>query len=172
MRTQRKAIAQIPDAMLDLHAERFPEAFERNAVIAMFALRALAQRINDVTNESLAPFGLNAAKYNYLVVLYLANRPGLTLSEISEQIHTSNATVTSMIAALERDGMLARSAHPQDGRSVVIRLTAKGRKRVEAAVPVHRRDIESALSDLSIAEREQLSRLLMKVSAGFDRRAG
>ena len=171
MRTQRKAIARIPDAMLDLHQERFPEAFERNAVVAMFALRAVAQRINDCTNDSLAPLGLNAAKYNYLVVLYLVDRPGMTLSELSEQIHTSNASVTSMIAALERDGFVRRSAHPQDGRSVVVRLTAKGRKRVEAAVPVHRHDIESALGELSIAERAQLSTLLLKVSAGFDRQA-
>ncbi len=50
--------------MLEQHGERFPDTFERNAVIAM---RALAQRVNDCTNDMLAGLGLNAAKYNYLV---------------------------------------------------------------------------------------------------------
>jgi DNA-binding MarR family transcriptional regulator len=170
MRTQRKTIVRLPEAMLEAHRERFPDTFERNAVIAMFALRALAQRVNDRTNETLAALELNAAKYNYLVVIYMTPGQTLTLNEISALIHTSNATVTSMVAALERDGLLRRSAHPTDRRSVVVRLTAKGRHRVEAAVPLHHRNIEAGMSELTLDERAQLATLLLKLAAGFDHR--
>lgn len=169
MRTQRKSIVQLPEALLAKHERSFPDAFERHGLIAMFALRALAQRANDCTNETLAPLGLNAAKYNYLVVLYLSDTPALTLNELSEHIHTSNATVTSMVKTLEADGFLRRAAHPTDGRSVLVRLTAKGRKIVEAAVPLHRNDMETGLGELSIPEREQLASLLLKLGSGFDR---
>ena len=169
MRTQRKPIVRLPDAMLEVHRQRFPDTFERNAVIATFALRALARRVNDCTNDTLAALGLNAAKYNYLVVLYLSPGRTLTLNEISDLIHTSNATVTSMVAALERDGLLRRSAHPSDGRSSVVRLTAKGRKCIQAAVPLHHRNIEDAMSELTLDERAQLAALLLKLAAGFDR---
>jgi len=169
VRTQRKNIVRLPDAMLDSHEARFPETFERNSVIAMFALRALAQRVNDCTNDTLATLGLNAAKYNYLVVIYMAPEQMLTLNEISGLIHTSNATVTAMVSALERDGLLRRSAHPNDGRSVIVRLTAKGRKRIEAAVPLHHRNIEDGMNELTLAERAQLAKLLLKLAAGFDR---
>ena len=169
MRTQRKTIVRLPDAMLEVHQERFPDTFERNAVIAMFALRALAQRINDCTNDTLAGLGLNAAKYNYLVVICMSPGQMLTLNEISSLIHTSNATVTSMVTSLERDGLLHRSAHPTDGRSVVVRLTAKGRRCIEDAVPLHHRNIEDGMSELTLDERAQLASLLLKLAAGFDR---
>jgi DNA-binding MarR family transcriptional regulator len=168
-RTQRKPIVRLPDDMLTLHEEQFPGTFERHTTIAMFALRALAQRVNDCTNDTLAPLGLNAAKYNYLVVLYMTPKGMLTLNEISDLIHTSNATVTSMVKTLENDGLVRRSAHPTDRRSVVVRLTAKGRKRVEAAIPLHHRNIDDAMSELAIAERAQLGALLLKLAAGFDR---
>jgi DNA-binding MarR family transcriptional regulator len=74
------------------------------------------------------------------------------------------------VAALERDGLLRRSAHPTDRRSVVVRLTAKGRRRVEAAVPLHHRNIEAGMSELTLDERAQLATLLLKLAAGFDDR--
>lgn len=169
VRTQRKTIVRLPDAMLEQHRERFPDTFERNAVIAMFALRALARRVNDCTNDMLAGLGLNAAKYNYLVVIYMTPAQMLTLNEISALIHTSNATVTSMVAALQRDGLLRRAPHPTDGRSIVVRLTAKGRRCIEAAVPLHHRNIEAGMGELTLEERAQLAVLLLKLAAGFDR---
>jgi MarR family 2-MHQ and catechol resistance regulon transcriptional repressor len=168
-RTQRKPIVRLPDEMLTLHEEQFPGTFERHTTIAMFALRALAQRVNDCTNDTLAPIGLNAAKYNYLVVLYMTPKGMLTLNEISDLIHTSNATVTSMVKTLEADGLLRRAAHPTDGRSVVVRLTAKGRKLIEAAIPLHHRNIDDAMTELTMRERGQLGALLLKLAAGFER---
>lgn len=169
MRTQRKSIVQLPEAQLRAHQEHFPESFDRNGTILMFALRALAQRVNDCTNDTLAGLGLNAAKYNYLVVLYNGGPSPMTLNELSGLIHTSNASVTSMVKALESDGFLRRSAHPEDRRSVLVRLTAKGRKIVEAAMPLHFRDMQAGLRVLSPREREVLAGLLLKLGTGFDR---
>ena len=168
MRSQRKRIVQLPDAMLDAHRERFPGTYERSSIVAMFALRTLAQRANDSTNATLAAINLNAAKYNYLIVLYLSPGQALTLNELSALIHTSNATVTSMVGILERERLVRRTPHATDKRSVVVRLTARGRRAVEAAVPLHHKNMEIGLSTLTLAERAQLARLLLKLSAGFD----
>ena len=169
VRTQRKPILRIPEAMLARQAAAFPESFERNSVLAMFALRALAQRINDYNNDSLAPFGLNAAKFNYMIVLYFSERGEVTLNELSQLIHTTNASVTAMVSTLERDGFVRRRVNRDDARSVKVRLTAKGCKLVERASPAHHHNLEAGMSDLSIAEREQLVGLLLRVGASFDR---
>ena len=169
MRSQRKPIVQLPEAMLAKHQSDFPESYERHGLIAMFALRALAQRVNDRTNLTLAPLGLNAAKYNYLVVLYMCGAPALTLNALSDHIHTTNATVTSMIKTLEAEGHVRRAPHPTDGRSVLVALTAKGRKTVVNAIPLHRHDMEAGLGELSLDERALLAELLLKMGAGFDR---
>jgi DNA-binding MarR family transcriptional regulator len=93
----------------------------------------------------------------------------MTLSELSRYIHTSNATVTSMVAALERDGLVQRRAHEVDGRSTVVSLTEAGRALMREAIPVHHGHWAAALADLSIAEREQLGDLIIRAGTGFDR---
>ena len=168
-RSQRKPLLRLPDEMLEKQAAAFPETFERHSIVALFALRTLAQRITDYTNEALAPFGLNAAKFNYLMVLYVAPNDEMTLSELSRFIHTSNATVTSMVGALERDGLVARRAHEIDGRSTVVTLTPAGKALMDDAIPVHHSNWATALADLSIAEREQLADLIIRAGTGFDR---
>lgn len=168
-RTQRKQLLRLPDEMLNTTAERYPETFERFSILALFAVRSLAQRITDYTNETLAPLGLNAAQFNYLMVLSTNPHDGMTLSDLSRYIHTSNATVTSMVGVLERDGLVKRRANVADGRSVVVSLTAKGRRLMDRAVPLHHGHWANALRDLSIDERAQLADLLLRAGAGFDR---
>jgi DNA-binding MarR family transcriptional regulator len=51
---------------------------------------------------------------------------------------------------------------------MVVRLTARGRKRVEDAVPVRYDDTEVGMGVLSLDERAQLASLLLRISAGFD----
>jgi DNA-binding MarR family transcriptional regulator len=135
----------------------------------MFALRSLARRISDYTDIVMRPYGLNAAKYNYLTVLYMAPRQELTLTEISGLIHTSNATVTGMMTLLQRDGLVRRATNRDDARSVVVRLTPKGRKVAETTIPIHQRMTEEALRDLTLDERKTLVDLLVKVGEGYDR---
>jgi DNA-binding MarR family transcriptional regulator len=168
-RTQRKQLLRLPDAMLDKQSECYPETFERFSILAMFAVRSLAQRITDYTNETLAPFGLNAAQFNYMMVLSCSPNDQMTLSDLSRYIHTSNATVTSMIGVLERDGLVKRRANAEDGRSIVVSLTAKGRRLMDRAVPIHHGHWGDALRDLTIEERAQLTDLLLRAGAGFDR---
>jgi DNA-binding MarR family transcriptional regulator len=168
-RKQRKQLLRLPDDMLEKQAARFPETFERHSIVALFALRSLAQRINDYTNDALAPLGLNAAKFNYLMVLYVSPNDAMTLTELSEFIHTSNATVTSMIAGLEREGLVTRRAHDLDGRSTLVSLSERGRALVERAAPVHHGHWAAALADLSIEERAHLADLIIRAGVGFDR---
>jgi DNA-binding MarR family transcriptional regulator len=166
-RRRRKSNILLPDAMLDAHARAFPHAFDRNASLVLYAIRALAQRVNDRANEWLRPLGLNAAKYNYLAILYFSNGDGVTLNEISDLVHTSNAAVTSMVNALEGDGLISRLENPDDGRSYVVALTAKGRSLFEQAVPIHHRHISRAMRSLTERERSLLIDLLVRISAGL-----
>jgi DNA-binding MarR family transcriptional regulator len=166
-RSQRKTIGRLPDEMAARAHELFPDSDPKTS-IALFALRALAQRVNDRTNAVLAPFGLNAAKYNHLVVLYMTPSHMLTPSEISELIHTTNSSVSAVIDTLEADGLVKRVPNPNDRRSMVVRLTAKGRRRIEEAFPLRHRDAEVGMSALNSAEREQFISLLLRVSAAFD----
>jgi DNA-binding MarR family transcriptional regulator len=166
-RTQRSTIIRLPDTLLDREEQCFPKAFDRDAVVASFALRAVARRLNDISDASLAHLGINAAKHSYLVVLYFTSGGALSLSELSTLVSTSNATVTVVIGALERAGLVKRTVDPADRRSSIIKLTAKGRRVVESAVPLRHRDTQMAMRGLSRADRVNLGQLLLKIGANL-----
>jgi DNA-binding MarR family transcriptional regulator len=158
----------IPDERIAYWREQFPGTFEAEGTRALFAMRALAKRLDASSSSWLAKFGLTSAKYNYLVVLYVAPQ-GLMMNELSRRIHTSNASVTGMLAALEADGLVKRTINVRDRRSSVVTLTAAGRRLLKAAFPVHHRYLETALHDIPVRERQQLLETVLKIGKGLDR---
>lgn len=166
-------IVALTDAMVAPLEEQFPETYNRDSTRVFFAIRALAQRINDDANGWLAPLGLNAGNYNYLITLYAAGRNyALTQNEIRLLVHTTHASVAQMVRSLERDGLVKRTRNPRDARSVVVRLTAKGIRLVRAAAPVHHAMIEQRMAHVSRADRRRLMALLLEVNRGYRRAAG
>jgi MarR family transcriptional regulator, 2-MHQ and catechol-resistance regulon repressor len=165
MTRQRTGALLIPEEHLEKHRSRFPRFKPLNAQV-LFAVRALAQRINDDTTERLAELGLTARQYNYLSVIYVEG--SVTPNEIGTLIHTANPTVTSMLNSLEREGLITRKPHPDDARSSVVRLTARGKALYEQAFQRHHDPMEETMSALSDDERRQLVKLLVRLGDAFD----
>jgi MarR family 2-MHQ and catechol resistance regulon transcriptional repressor len=138
---------------------------------ALFALRSLAKLINDRATDWLAPFGLTSSKYNYLVVLYVEGRP-LMFNEIKAGIHTTSASVTGMIKALEADGLVERCDNPADARSELVALTRNGRALVERVFPVHHGFIDDAMSGLTEKQTKELLATLLAIGLGFEATQG
>ena len=154
---------RIPDEHVATLKQRFPTSFEPSSTQLTFAIRALAQRINDHANEWLAPFGLTAKKFNYLASLSSGEGDGMTVAELGALVHTSSGTVTTMLNALERDGLVRRSANRDDGRSVRVALTKKGQAAIERAWAVHHGNIEEMFAGLSARERDALLETLVSL---------
>jgi MarR family transcriptional regulator, organic hydroperoxide resistance regulator len=90
----------------------------------------------------------------------LAEDTHLRIGELALAAGVAPPTATRMLDALERDGVVKRESSPDDRRAVEVRLTAKGRRRLDEK----RRLVESkrrALFDsLTPSEREQAEQLL------------
>jgi len=162
-------IVALTDAMVEPLEEQFPEAYNRDSTRVFFAIRALAQRINDEANGWLATLGLNAASYNYLITLYAAGTDyTLTQNEIRQHVHTTHASVAQMVRTLERDGLVKRTKNPLDARSIVVRLTPKGIRLMKTAAPIHHKMIEQKMKHVSRADRRRLMELLLSINRGFE----
>lgn len=165
MSRQRKGVLLIAADHLEKHRQRYPR-FKPLNVQLLFAIRALAQRINDDITERFAEIGLTARQYNYLSVINVEK--GISTNEIGTLIHTANPTVTQMLNALERDGLIVRKQHPHDRRRFVVKLTPKGRALYEKAFRLHHDHLEDRMSAaLSVAEREQLLGSLVRLGESF-----
>ena len=68
--------------------------------------------------------GLSAARLSALSVIVYAGPLRISALARAEQVRTP--TVTPIVAALERDGLIAREADASDGRASLVRATARG----------------------------------------------
>ena len=158
----------LPDSMMADHTDQFGADFDVDGTQLLFAIRALALKINERANGWLAPFGLTAKTLNYLASLHGLGTTDVTLKELSTLTHSSNAGVTQTIDSLERDGLVVRKPNREDGRSIVVKLTAKGKRRFEEAFRVHLKSIAHVASAVSVRDRARLLTSLVTISDALD----
>jgi DNA-binding MarR family transcriptional regulator len=90
-----------------------------------FALYAAGLAMNKVYRKLLRK--LNLTYPQYLVMLVLWERDGLTVSEIGARLFLDSATLTPLLKRLEAAGLLRRSRSAVDERQVMVSLSDAGR---------------------------------------------
>jgi len=80
----------------------------------------------------------------------------------------TSGTMTNRLHHLEKRGLVRRKVDPKDARSVRVRLTTEGRRRVEAALKDLVVKEDALLSGLTERQRTTLADLLKIVVAPFD----
>jgi DNA-binding MarR family transcriptional regulator len=130
------------------------------------ALRVAYMTMHRRANADFAPFGLNADQYVLLTVL--AEEDGMIQKELARRTGSDPNTVSSMLARLERDGLVARERHAEDGRAWVVRLTPRGRiaqRRSWDGSAEFRQELEALFTPEQL---ESLTRHLGRVARAFE----
>jgi DNA-binding MarR family transcriptional regulator len=101
---------------------------------------------------------LNLTYPQYLVMLALWQRDGLTVSELGAQLSLDSGTLTPLLKRLEANALVSRLRDVADERRVHITLTAAGRKLKGRAA--HVPECLIAASQCSVDELAGLTRQL------------
>jgi DNA-binding MarR family transcriptional regulator len=89
-----------------------------------FTVYSTAHAFNRVYKPLLDALGLTYPQY--LVMLGLWERDGVTVKQIGEQLHLDSGTLTPLLKRLESAGLVRRARDAADERQVRISLTPKG----------------------------------------------
>ncbi len=89
-----------------------------------FAVYSTAHAIGRVYKPVLDALGLTYPQY--LVMLILWERDGLSVKDIGQRLQLDSGTLTPLLKRLEQAGLVARQRDPADERQVRITLTPKG----------------------------------------------
>jgi DNA-binding MarR family transcriptional regulator len=117
--------------------------------------RVVRRAIDDVVRHR----GLSVNQYTTLSVL--ARRGGLSNAQLARRALVSPQSMNEVLLTLEQRGLVRRKAHPEHGRILQARLTAKGR-RLLAACDEEVHEVEALMvSDLSRRDRDALRRGLL-----------
>lgn len=129
----------------------------------------LSRHVERARRNAFAASDLELWEFDVLSALRRAGRPyQLSPKALLQQTLVSSGTMTNRIDRLVDRGLVERRTDPNDGRGVLVMMTARGRDRVDSAI-AQLLEAESELLDrLSRADQERLSSLLRKLSLDFD----
>ncbi len=102
-----------------------------------FPLYAAARNVTGLYSPWLKPLGLTYTQYIVLLVLW--EKDGISVSEIGEKLMLDNGTLSPLLKKMEQAGYVARRRSRSDDRVVEITLTDEGRVLQEKAKDVPRK---------------------------------
>lgn len=99
----------------------------------------------------------------------LGRQPDISVKDAIDKLNIRNSTMTSMLNRLEDEGLIKRKIHPEDRRTYLIVLTAKGRAAVQARKAEKQHYFYFLLQQLdNDGERMEFMRLLDKIHASVN----
>lgn len=118
------------------------------------ALRKASRRISQLYDQALAPGGLKTTQRAILAQL---RRSGpLPVGALAAALVKESNGFAHTLKPLERDGLIALQPDPADRRSRLVKLTAAGRKKLEATDALWERAQASFEAALGVPESEAL----------------
>ncbi len=123
----------------------------------------LAQHLERSVEEALEKHHLTLGQFDILATLR-RNGPkgGLTPTQLLESVMLSSGGMTARLDMLTKHGLIYRKTDPKDRRKVVVELTAKGRRMIDAATRTRFTEATESLPPLTPTERKTLAELLRR----------
>lgn len=112
--------------------------------------------------EALRPYDLTFPRFEALVLLVFSRAGALPLGKMGERLLVHPASVTNIIDRLEAQGLVTRTPHPTDRRTILASITDEGRRVTEEAAKIVAKSA-FGLEGLSEREVDQLTTILAKV---------
>lgn len=124
-------------------------------------IHRIASLVRPGIEATFARFGIDRGEFDVIATLRRSGPPyRLTPTELYTSLMISSGGLTHRLGRLEKAGLVGREPSAQDGRSLVVVLTAKGRELVEAAFREDMAREADVISGMDAGRRELLARLL------------
>lgn len=128
----------------------------------------LSALYSEAMGKTFAKHGLSAASFDVLATLLRSGPPhALSPNQLLATMMVTSGTMTNRIDQLEKDGFVARVPNPQDKRSVHVKLTANGIRKIDAVVSDHVVVQKQLVEGLSELDQSELNTILDKCLSSF-----
>mgnify|MGYP001822604231 CR=1 FL=1 len=159
----------VVDDILNQWSEERPELDTAPLSVVIRVMTLHRSFLREAT-RALEPLGLELWEYDVLSALRRQGEPyALPATGLAKATDLSSGAMTNRIDRLEERGLVSRRADEEDRRSVIVRLTRRGRKVIDEAIQ-HRLDAaDESLRDLDSTQLRELANLLRTVVLSAER---
>jgi len=126
-----------------------------------FRVRRVSRALTRLYDEALRPMDIQATQLTVLNAASLLEEREAPMGALAEILAMDLTTLSRNLDPLEASGLLRRERSEADGRVRVVRLTVKGRKTLEEALPLWREAHDRVVSVLG-------PELAAELKLGFD----
>ena len=130
-----------------------------------YLLKEASSALRVAMEAVLRPLGMTVTHYSCLELL--AQRPGLSNSELARGAFVTRQSMNVLLQNLERDGYVTRASEATVGKVLPTRLTPRGRRSLEKASTAVRSVGLRMLSGLSQNEQADAFRILQSMIRGL-----
>ena len=128
-------------------------------------LHRLTRRLRRSQADRLAPLGLTPAQERALRGISRSDEP-LRMSELADRLGIVPRSLTTVVDALEKAGLVRREIDPHNRRAIRLHLTDRGVAVREEMRDARRRAAEDLFAPLAAEDRKALGELLSLLDAG------
>lgn len=130
-------------------------------------LRVHSTVFRELDRRLMADHGFGVDAYGVLVTLVGAPEGTLPIGELGERRNLSPSGISRSVDRLARVGLVERATNPDDRRSLLVRLTDDGLRRLREAQVTHHATVRALLlSQLDKKDLDRLSGLWEKAMPG------
>lgn len=140
---------------------------ELQGLRTVFTLRATAQHADNAISEWMAGSVGSVARYQILMALWASKGKGLSHKHIVAAMGVTRATVSGLMAALDRDGLVKSQVDGEDRRKLIARLTAKGEALIKKQHELNVVKFRAVFTSFSSEELSTLTALLHRFRKAF-----
>lgn len=126
-----------------------------------YLLKEASSALRAAMEAVLRPLGMTVTHYSCLELL--AQRPGLSNSDLARGAFVTRQSMNVLLHALERDGYVTRPAEALVGKVLPTRLTPRGRRRLEKATVAVRSVEARMLGGMTHDEQSGAFRILQSM---------
>ncbi|WP_412147779.1 MarR family winged helix-turn-helix transcriptional regulator [Curtobacterium flaccumfaciens] len=130
-----------------------------------YLLKETASALRASMEAVLRPLGMTVTHYSCLELL--AQRPGLSNSELARGTFVTRQSMNVLLQALERDGFVTRATEPSVGKALPTQLTDSGRRSLAQASAAIRGVEQRMLADLTDDQQTEARRILRSMVASL-----
>jgi DNA-binding MarR family transcriptional regulator len=126
-----------------------------------YLLNRAGVRIAASFSEEVRPLGATLQMWRVLAAL--RERDGRRMGDLSETTSIEVSTLTRLVDAMEKNGLVARRRDAGDARAVALHVTPAGRRLTRRLLPIAERYERVALDGFSAAETSALKSALRRL---------
>lgn len=159
------------DGFLDEICADLPSDLDLTVEGIVNRVGGINRRIKWMHDETLDELGLTISDWHVLTALRWSGPPyRRKAGELARRAELTTGAMTSRLDALEKAGLVRRLRDPGDGRSVLVELTDKGRRKHEQTLGIQAQKETLLAEALTDREKEQLNALLRRVMVTLEGR--